>query len=185
VLSQKNVGKNELVDEANLSTVDKKKTRGKSDNPQELLAMRCALNACEHKARLNKYDIYPAHQWDFNTTTMQLECPVLAELAWTVFKTKAPTSTVLVHEFYDRLQITQDNRLQKVVKQPFMIDDTVEPNLVEAPPGKSVSNASRLQLTMLCKFAPCISRLTFVSGKGWLTLPSTRMMRLLQSHISR
>jgi hypothetical protein len=127
----------------------KKKTRGKSSNNVELAAARQALNCVESRIKTEKYDTLPAHKYEFNMDTLQLDYPDLATLALKCFRKNSPTSTLMDHEIFHRLQVTQDNRLQVIVKKDFVIDDTTSPVIKMPPAGKGVSSGSKMTLASL------------------------------------
>ena len=130
----------------------KKAVRGKSMNPHELAALRGALQAIESRGRMHKSDVFPAHRWDFSMQTLQLEFPQLAELALKCFRKNCPETTLMDHEIFQRLQSSQDNKLQSVIKKPFVMDDSVEPILCEPRAGGCVSAASKQRFAGLQRF---------------------------------
>ena len=114
-------------------------------------ALRVALDAIEHRARTSKYDNMPGHHYNFSMTTLVLEHEDLAELALKCFRKKMPDSDLLDHEVFASLQCTQDNRLQKIISEVFIVDDTVSPPMTLEPAGKAVSVKSKDMLTEMCR----------------------------------
>jgi hypothetical protein len=146
-LSKVGGGNDDMSDE---DIPKQKKTRGKSANPAENHAARQTLDCIEHRIRQHKYDNLPAHHYEFSMTTLQLDFPELAALAIKCFRKNAPDTKLFDNEIFIRLQVTQDNRLQLIVKKDFMIDETSDPMLFEPPAGrKGVSKDSKKKLAEL------------------------------------
>jgi len=83
---------------------------------------------------------------------LQLEHPELAELALKCFRKNDPATQLMDHEIFQRLQNTQDNKLQCVIKKPFVMDDSVEPNICEPRAGGCVSSVSKERLAGMQRF---------------------------------
>jgi hypothetical protein len=138
------------VDQEAQDTVDpvlvKKKTRGLAQDPSCNQACRYALDAAEHMAAQGSHDNLPGATYGFSMKTLQLEHPAIAAQALVGFKRAYPDSKLMDHEIFNKLQKTQDSRLQVVIKKVYVIDDTVTPPITLPAAGTSVTKSSKLTL---------------------------------------
>jgi hypothetical protein len=109
-------------------------------------ACRHALEAAEHIAASGSHDSLPGASYKFCMKTMQMLYPAVCAQALLGFKRVKPDSGLMDHEILKKMQKTQHQRLQLVVKKEFVLDDTVSPPITLPPAGKSVTKDSMKKL---------------------------------------